>query len=89
MMLVSGYAGIGKSALVQELYKPLTAKRGYFIWGKFDQFGRNILQRDCRCPEKMVQLLGEADECNSGDRACLRHWEATDKSSLMSSLKLS
>jgi len=46
MMLVSGYAGIGKSALVQELYKPLTAKRGYFIWGKFDQFGRNILQRD-------------------------------------------
>jgi len=43
MMLVSGYAGIGKSALVQELYKPLTAKRGYFIWGKFDQFGRNIL----------------------------------------------
>jgi len=26
MMLVSGYAGIGKSALVQELYKPLTAK---------------------------------------------------------------
>jgi len=27
MMLVSGYAGIGKSALVQELYKPLTAKR--------------------------------------------------------------
>jgi len=31
MMLVSGYAGIGKSALVQELYKPITAKRGYFI----------------------------------------------------------
>ena len=28
MMLVSGYAGIGKSALVQELYKPITQKRG-------------------------------------------------------------
>ncbi|WP_040697715.1 AAA family ATPase [Nodosilinea nodulosa] len=42
MMLVSGYSGIGKSALVQELYKPITAKRGYFISGKFDQFQRNI-----------------------------------------------
>jgi PAS domain S-box-containing protein len=42
MMLVSGYAGVGKSALVQELYKPITAKHGYFIWGKFDQFGHNI-----------------------------------------------
>ena len=42
MMLVCGYAGIGKSALVQELYKPITAKRGYFISGKFDQLGRNI-----------------------------------------------
>jgi serine/threonine protein kinase len=42
MMLVSGYAGIGKSALVQEIYKPITQKRGYFISGKFDQFQRNI-----------------------------------------------
>ncbi|WP_341531685.1 AAA family ATPase (plasmid) [Nostoc sp. UHCC 0302] len=42
MMLVTGYSGIGKSALVQEIYKPITQKRGYFITGKFDQFGRNI-----------------------------------------------
>lgn len=42
MMLVSGYSGIGKSALVQEIYKPITKHRGYFISGKFDQFGRNI-----------------------------------------------
>ncbi|MBW4495943.1 MAG: AAA family ATPase, partial [Oscillatoria princeps RMCB-10] len=42
MMLVSGYSGIGKSALVQEVYKPLTKQRGYFITGKFDQFQRNI-----------------------------------------------
>jgi predicted ATPase/signal transduction histidine kinase len=42
MMLVSGYSGIGKSALVQEVYKPLTCQRGYFIAGKFDQFQRNI-----------------------------------------------
>ena len=42
MMLISGYSGIGKSALVQELYKPITQQRGYFISGKFDQYQRNI-----------------------------------------------
>ncbi|MGB3558561.1 MAG: AAA family ATPase [Geitlerinemataceae cyanobacterium] len=42
MMLVAGYSGIGKSALVQEIYQPITEKRGYFISGKFDQFQRNI-----------------------------------------------
>ncbi|WP_414587169.1 AAA family ATPase [Scytonema sp. PCC 10023] len=42
MMLVSGYSGIGKSVLIQEVYKPLTRQRGYFISGKFDQFQRDI-----------------------------------------------
>ncbi|MEM1172718.1 MAG: AAA family ATPase [Cyanobacteria bacterium P01_H01_bin.35] len=42
LMLVSGYSGIGKSSLVQELFKPITECRGYFISGKFDQFQRNI-----------------------------------------------
>ena len=42
LMLVTGYSGIGKSSLIKELYKPITARRGYFISGKFDQFQRNI-----------------------------------------------
>ena len=42
MMLVAGYSGIGKSSLVAELYKSITAKRGYFIVGKFEQFQCNI-----------------------------------------------
>ncbi len=42
LMMVAGYSGIGKSSLVQELYKPITASRGYFISGKFDQFQKNI-----------------------------------------------
>jgi predicted ATPase/signal transduction histidine kinase/FixJ family two-component response regulator len=42
MLLVSGYSGIGKTKLVQEIYKPLTPQRGYFIWGKFEQLQRNI-----------------------------------------------
>ncbi len=42
LMLISGYSGIGKSALVQELYKFITQKCGYFITGKFDQLHRDI-----------------------------------------------
>ncbi|NEP78432.1 MAG: AAA family ATPase [Okeania sp. SIO3B3] len=42
LMLVAGYSGIGKSVLVQEIHKPITQERGYFISGKFDQFQRNI-----------------------------------------------
>jgi len=42
MMLVTGYSGIGKSALVKEVYKPITEKRGYFTSGKFDQYQRDI-----------------------------------------------
>ncbi|MEZ2304150.1 MAG: AAA family ATPase [Microcoleus sp.] len=41
-ILISGASGIGKSALVQELYKLITQKRGYFIAGKFDQLQRDI-----------------------------------------------
>jgi PAS domain S-box-containing protein len=64
MMLVSGYAGVGKTALVQELSKPITAKHGYFIWGKFDQFGRNIpYSAIVDALQKLVQqLLGEPNE---------------------------
>ncbi|MCT7960116.1 AAA family ATPase [Laspinema sp. D1] len=42
LILVAGYSGVGKSALVQETQKPLVKHRGYFISGKFDQFKRNI-----------------------------------------------
>ncbi|MGL4502179.1 MAG: ATP-binding protein, partial [Planktothrix sp.] len=42
LMLISGYSGIGKTALVQEIYKPITRSKGYFISGKFDQLQRNI-----------------------------------------------
>lgn len=42
LILVSGYSGIGKSAVVNEVSKPITKAKGYFISGKFDQFKRNI-----------------------------------------------
>lgn len=41
-MLVAGFSGIGKTAVVNEVHKPIVRQRGYFIKGKFDQFQRNI-----------------------------------------------
>ncbi|MBD2438082.1 AAA family ATPase [Nostoc sp. FACHB-110] len=42
IMLVSGFSGIGKTAVVNEVHKPIVKQHGYFIKGKFDQFNRNI-----------------------------------------------
>jgi predicted ATPase/signal transduction histidine kinase len=42
LVLVSGYSGIGKSSVVNELHKALVAARGLFATGKFDQYKRDI-----------------------------------------------
>ncbi|HUA51049.1 MAG TPA: AAA family ATPase [Candidatus Sulfotelmatobacter sp.] len=42
LILVSGYPGIGKSSVVNELHKPLVPSRGLFASGKFDQYKREI-----------------------------------------------
>ncbi|WP_449421017.1 trifunctional serine/threonine-protein kinase/ATP-binding protein/sensor histidine kinase [Phormidium nigroviride] len=63
LMLVAGFSGIGKTAVINEVHKPIVRQRGYFIKGKFDQFNRNIplsvfvqAFRDL-----MGQLLSESD----------------------------
>ncbi len=42
LMLVAGFSGIGKTAVVNEVHKPIVRQHGYFIQGKYDQFNRNI-----------------------------------------------
>jgi PAS domain S-box-containing protein len=42
LVLVSGYSGIGKSSVVNELHKPLVPPRGLFAAGKFDQYKRDV-----------------------------------------------
>jgi predicted ATPase/signal transduction histidine kinase len=63
MILVAGFSGIGKTAVVNEVHKPIVRQRGYFIKGKFDQFNRNIpfsafVQA---FQDLMGQLLGESE----------------------------
>ena len=42
LVLVSGYSGVGKSSVVNELHKVLVMPRGLFAAGKFDQYKRDI-----------------------------------------------
>ncbi|MCP4157566.1 MAG: AAA family ATPase [bacterium] len=40
VVTVTGPAGIGKTALIRELYAPITTRRGFFLAGKFDQMNK-------------------------------------------------
>ncbi len=70
MLLVSGYAGVGKTTLVQEVYEPLTRRRGYFVAGKFNQLPYNtpylaIVQA---CRSLIRHLLSESENTLDGWR---------------------
>jgi predicted ATPase/signal transduction histidine kinase len=64
LMLVAGFSGIGKTAVVNEVHKPITRQQGYFIKGKFDQFNRDIpLSAFVQAfRDLMSQLLSETEE---------------------------
>ncbi len=42
LLLLAGYAGVGKTSLVHEAFCPALALRGYFIEGKFDELQRAV-----------------------------------------------
>ena len=42
MLFVKGSPGIGKSALINKLHKPVSDRKGYFAAGKFEQFKRDV-----------------------------------------------
>jgi PAS domain S-box-containing protein len=63
LVLVSGYSGIGKSSVVNELHKELVPTRGFFSAGKFDQYKRNIPYATvAQALQSLVQqILGKSD----------------------------
>ena len=69
MLLVAGYSGIDKSAVVNEMHKPIVARRGCFLAGKFDQFRRDVPYASLiQAFQGLVrQLLSEPDDV-------LRQW---------------
>ena len=63
LVTVAGYSGVGKSALVNELLRPIMRERGYFISGKFDQIVRDTpyLTLTQAFRELVRQLLTESE----------------------------
>ncbi|MEL6553713.1 MAG: AAA family ATPase [Cyanobacteria bacterium J06621_11] len=64
LVMVTGFSGIGKTAVINEIHKPITQQQSYFIQGKFDQLNRNrpfsaFLQAFRHLLE---QLLSESDD---------------------------
>jgi predicted ATPase/class 3 adenylate cyclase len=82
-ILVSGYSGVGKSALVHELGRSIIKKQGYLIHGKFEQFRQNssysALSNAFR--DLVRQLLGEP-------KNRLDHWDKAISSSLGSNAQV-
>ena len=78
LVLVSGYPGIGKSSVVNELHKVLVPPRGLFASGKFDQYKRDIPYSTlAQAFQSLIRrLLGEK-RSRAGDlarRASARRW---------------
>jgi PAS domain S-box-containing protein len=74
LVLVSGYSGIGKSSVVNELHKVLVPPRGLFASGKFDQYKRNIPYATlAQAFQSLVsQILGKSDKEMGEWRAALQ-----------------
>ncbi len=77
LLLVSGFSGIGKSALVNEVHLPLTKQQGYFVDGKFDQYQRDVpFYAWIQALEEFISLLLKED-----DRA-LAKWKSLIQNAL-------
>ncbi len=77
LVLVSGYSGIGKSSVVNELHKALLPSRALFAAGKFDQFKRDIPYATlAQAFESLVHMILGRNEAE------LARWRDTIKSAL-------
>ncbi len=63
-LFISGETGVGKSSLVKELYKPVTAAKGYFLYGKYEQLKKDIPYKGIiEASKELIQnILAESEE---------------------------
>ena len=77
MMLVSGTAGVGKTALVGEIHRSIAQKNGFFISGKFDQLRHNIPY------SALIQALrGLIREISFEDKSGMERWKSRIRAAL-------
>ncbi len=82
-LFVSGYSGSGKTALIEELQKPVFTKRGFFIRGKFDQISTDTPY------STFVQAFGELFQLIlAGDESYQLKWKKRITEALGSSGKI-
>ena len=74
MVVISGYAGIGKSALVNEVRRSIATRGGFLAAGKFDQQGRNAPYAAVMHALRGVfrRILGEPEATLARFRAAIR-----------------
>lgn len=71
IMMVTGVSGIGKTAVINEVHKPITRQAGYFVKGKFDQFNRAVPLSG------FIQALRDLiSQLLTGDEAQRQYWQA-------------
>ncbi len=77
IVLVSGYSGIGKTSVINEIHKPIVKRKGYFVSGKFDLLQKNIPYKAIveACKSLIQKILTE-----SPDR--IAKWQEKLKSNL-------
>lgn len=54
LLVVTGAAGVGKTALLRRLHEPVARAGGHFVSGKFDQLARDVPYR------ALIEALGQA-----------------------------
>ena len=83
IVTITGQPGIGKSALVHEIHKPIVAQRGYFLSGKYEQLRRNIPYN------AIIQALqGLIQQIISEPEESIRRWKEKLQSALTPNGKL-
>ena len=77
MVLVSGSAGVGKTALVGEIHRSVAQKKSYLISGKFDQLRHNIPY------SALIQALrGLIREISVANKAGMERWKSRIRAAL-------
>ena len=77
MVLISGSAGVGKTALVGEIHRSIAQKNGFFISGKFDQLRHNIPY------SALIQALrGLIREVSVEDKSGMERWKSRIRTAL-------
>ena len=63
-VMISGSPGIGKTSLVQEIYKPMTQHQGTYICGRFDPLRRDTpyFALGAACQQLVDHVLGQEEE---------------------------